>query len=98
MSITAEIFVGSDNATGHVDRDALYAALDARYEGWTVTDAVGAWRGAREESVRVVVTDESSDALVGFLADLRDQLHQEAIAYRVISALLFISSDDQSDV
>ena len=90
MSVTAEIFVGSDNATHHVDRDRLYAALNARYEGWTVTDAVGAWRGQREESVRLVVVDDSEQGLTAWLADLRDALHQDAIAYRVISDLAFV--------
>lgn len=91
-TITAEVFVGSDNNTGRVDRDALYAALDARYPdtGWTVIDAIGSWHGQREESVRVVLTDESTAALTGFLAQLRDTLHQEAIAYRVISDLLTV--------
>ncbi|HEX6685529.1 MAG TPA: hypothetical protein VF062_22330 [Candidatus Limnocylindrales bacterium] len=91
-TITAEVFVGSDNATGRVDRDTLYAALDARYPdtGWTVTDAVGSWHGQREESVRVVLTDESVAALTGFLSELRDTLHQEAIAYRVISDLFTV--------
>ena len=86
-TITAEVFVGSDNVTGHVDRAALYAALDARYESWTVSDAVGSWQGQREESVRVVLTDASVPALRDFLAQLRDTLHQEAIAFRVISDL-----------
>ena len=90
MSITAEIFVGADNTTHRVDRDQLYAALDARYEGWTVTDAVGAWRGQREESVRLVVVDQSEASLTGWLGELRDALAQDAIAYRVISDLAFV--------
>jgi len=88
-AITVEIFVGSDNATGHVDRDALYRILDARHDGYTVTDAVGAWRGQREESVRIVLADDP-DAVGATLVALRDGLAQDAVAYRQISDLLFV--------
>lgn len=88
-TITVEIFVGSDNATHRVDRDALYAALDARHEGWTVTDAIGSWHGVREESVRVVLADEA-DRVHATVTALRDILHQEAVAYRQISDLIFV--------
>jgi hypothetical protein len=88
-TITVEMFIGSDNVTGHVDTDTLYRVLDARREGYTVTSAVGAWRGQREESVRVVLAAES-DAVDATLIELRDALHQEAVAYRQISDLRFI--------
>jgi hypothetical protein len=87
--ITVEIFVGSDNTTGHVDRPALYGILDARHDGYTVSDADGVWRGQHEESVRIVLADDAA-AVHATLVALRDGLAQDAVAYREISALRFI--------
>lgn len=87
-TITVEMFVGSDNATGHVDTATLYRVLDARHEGWTATPAVGSWRGVREESVRIVLADDP-DKVGATLVELRDALRQDAVAYRHISDLLF---------
>lgn len=89
-TITVEMFVGSDNATGHVDRDTLYRVLDARHTAWTVSDAVGSWNGTREESVRVVLADDP-DAVGATLVDLCAALNQEAIAYRQISDLMLVT-------
>ena len=86
---TFEIFVGADNDTGAVDRQALYAILDLRHQGWTAHDALGAWQGHHEDTVRVVLADES-DAVLATVTELRDALRQEAVAYRQISELRFV--------
>ena len=89
-TITVEMFVGSDNTTGHVDRDTLYRVLDARHTAWTVSDAVGSWEGTREESVRVILSDKRK-RVMRTMATLRDALDQDAIAYREISAMQLVT-------
>lgn len=87
--VTVEIFVAADNTTHRVDRDAVMAILDARHAGWTLSDAIGSWQGQREESVRIIVSADRAD-VHKTLVELRDTLHQEAVAYREISALRFV--------
>ena len=86
---TFEIFIGADNDTHAVDRDTLYATLDARHQGWTAHDALGAWLGHREDTVRVIVADDAA-AVLATVTALRDILRQEAVAYREISAMVFV--------
>jgi hypothetical protein len=87
---TFELFVGSNNETHQVERDRLEAILSAHVDGYTVTDCHGMWRGQREDSASVLLTIPRGE-LPGLLAELRQSLAQDAIAYRKVPALKFAS-------
>jgi hypothetical protein len=88
-TITVEILVGADNETGKVDRDTLAKILDERHDGWTIRDGIGSWKGQREESVTVLLSDRRRRVL-GTMARVRDALRQDAVAWHEVSPLRFI--------
>lgn len=90
-TITAEILVGADNVTGLVDRETLAAILDARHQGWTIRDGVGSWQGKREESVSVLLCDDEQ-AIRATVSALVTPLRQDAVAWRVVPDLMFVSA------
>lgn len=92
-AITVEILVGANNATGRVEREILAAILDARHQGWTIRDGVGSWNGAREESVTVLLSDES-DSIMASMREMVTQLDQDAVAWHEVAPLRFIGRDD----
>lgn len=88
-TITVEILVGADNATGKVDRAALADILDARHDGWTIRDGLGSWKGQREESVTVLLSDPEP-AVMATMVAIRDGLRQDAVAWHEVSPLRFV--------
>lgn len=92
-TVTVEILVGADNATGLVDRDTLAAILDARHEGWTIRDGIGSWQGKREESVSVLLSDDR-DAVLATVKALITPLRQDAVAWREVTPIHFVSASD----
>jgi hypothetical protein len=92
-TITAEILVGANNATGRVDRDILAAILDARHQGWTIRDGLGSWQGTREESVTVLLSDDA-DAIMATMRAMVSELDQDAVAWHEVAPLRFVGRDD----
>lgn len=88
-TITAEILVGANNQTGRVERDRLAAILDTRHDGWTIRDGVGSWKGQREESVTVLLSDDA-DAIMATMREIVTALDQDAVAWHEVTPLQFV--------
>lgn len=58
----ARFNVGANNATGEVDKAAIVAAVAAVFDGFTVIDAAGYWKGQPEKSVVVEVASLGTGA------------------------------------
>lgn len=87
--ITCELFIGADNTTGVVDIDLLCKILDSSHDGWTLTESLGSWQGKREHSVSVLIHD--NEATIRTTAvQIRDELKQDAVGFRIVPALQFI--------
>lgn len=89
MNKTLELFIGSNNKTGKVDRQLLESTLSKYHEGFTIQPAVGYWMGAREDSVVVTVSDDF-ETIIQTIQRLKQVLKQDAIAYHEVTPLEFI--------
>lgn len=89
MHKTLELFIGSNNKTGKVDRQLLEVTLAKYHEGFTIQPAVGYWHGAREDSVVVTVSDDF-ETIRQTILKLKQVLKQDAIAYHEVAELEFI--------
>lgn len=90
--ITAEILVGANNQTGLVERDRLAAILDDAHTGWTVRDGLGSWQGQREESVTVLLSDDT-DAIMATMRRIVVELDQDAVAWHEVAPLRFVGRE-----
>ena len=89
MTKTIELFIGSNNKTGKVERELLESTLAKYHEGFTIQPSVGYWQGTREQSVVVTLSDEFS-TILDTIQRLKQVLNQDAIAYHEVTALEFI--------
>lgn len=62
----ARFNVGANNATGYVDRTAVVSAVSRVFDGFTMLDAKGYWKGNPEDSVVVEVYAGPSDTIRDF--------------------------------
>lgn len=87
-------YIGANNTTKIVERDKALAILSASYEGMSVSDIMGYWRGEREQSILVSIMTETVDlSLVKTVCKhLNTELDQQAIMVEILdSNTLFIS-------
>lgn len=89
MQKTLELFIGSNNKTGKVDRDILETVLSKYHQGFTIQPSVGYWMGHKEDSVIVTVSDDF-DTIIDTIRKLKYALKQDAIAYHEVTNLEFI--------
>lgn len=89
MHKTLELFIGSNNKTGKVERELLEATLAQYHEGFTIQPSVGYWQGTREQSVVVTISDDYA-TLLETIKKLKFVLKQDAIAYHEVTPLEFI--------
>lgn len=89
MQKTLELFIGSNNKTGKVDRDLLENTLSKYHQGFTIQPSVGYWLGTREQSVIVTLSDDYS-TILDTIRKLKQVLKQDAIAYHEVTPLEFI--------
>lgn len=88
-STTLELFIGSNNTTHKVEVDKLKKLLNEYHQGWTMQNALGSWLGTEEQSVIVTISDDK-DAIMSTIKTLKQELQQDAIAYREVTPLEFI--------
>ena len=88
MNTTIEMFIGENNRTHKVDRDLIIQTLSKYHEGFTIQPAVGYWHGVQENSVAVIISDDSA-TIFESMKKLKYVLKQEAIAYHEVAPLEF---------
>jgi len=87
-------YVGSNNQTHELEKDKALKILASHYEGMSVSELVGYWKGASEKTMLVSIVCEAVDfTLVKTVCkELNTQLEQEAIMVEILdSNTLFIS-------
>lgn len=88
MLYTYTLYIGSNNDTHKLETAKIRKILDAHIDAYTFLFAEGVWKGTSEHSavVELLTTHSEAHAL---MAELKTELHQEAIGYRVSQAILF---------
>lgn len=87
-------YIGSNNVTGLCEKDKALEILSGAYEGMSVTELIGYWKGAQEKTILVSIMAESVDlTLVKTVCKkLNTALDQQAIMVEILdSNTLFIS-------
>lgn len=85
---TFTIYIGSNNTTKLLELDKIKTVLARRHDGFTISEAVGFWRGSEEKTAVVSLASERLAALSS-IADLKAELDQEAIGYQVAPVMRF---------
>lgn len=85
---TYNFFIGWNNQTKKLEVDKIESILNHHHEGYTIYFAQGCWKGQKEKSCVVVVTDSKSNILKS-LRELKRVLKQEAIGYQIAPRLEF---------
>lgn len=86
---TIELFVGSNNRTGAVDRERLESVLRERVEGFTIRAARGFWRAESEDSVSILTTVAGTVERNELLDAILDDCGQIAVAWHRVAPLRF---------
>ena len=88
MNKTYQLYIGANNITGDVETPLIERVLAVYYDGFTLQPSVGFWLGKKEQSVIVTVTSDVN-TLNTVLSELKEVLHQDAIAWHEIANLQF---------
>jgi hypothetical protein len=87
-------YIGSNNTTHILESDKALKILSSYYEGMSITEIVGYWKGAKENTILVSIMAESVDytQVKTVCKKLNKTLDQQAIMVEILdSNTLFIS-------
>lgn len=74
------LYIGADNKTGQVDKDKIVSYLTHVFDGFSIMDSIGLWKGTKESSVVVTIfTDKNRWFMVEFIKGLCSVLKQDCI-------------------
>jgi len=75
------IGLNHQNGVDTINREAAITAIGAKLQACTIFDAIGFWKGARENSLRVEIYSDADDIerLRRAAAELCVELHQDCI-------------------
>jgi hypothetical protein len=84
---SVQLFVGSNNVTGEVEQEKLEKILSRHVDGYTIIRSSGVWKGTRENSVMVEISEDID--VIALIGEIKRGLEQEAVAYRKVTPLSF---------
>jgi hypothetical protein len=74
------LYIGADNTTGIVGKDDIIQVLSRRFDGFTLQDTVGYWKGKPEQSCMVTLANIADGNVVQETArELAEILKQDAV-------------------
>ncbi|AGF91125.1 hypothetical protein S-CBP2_0004 [Synechococcus phage S-CBP2] len=93
MTRTYQLFLGRNIPTGGVVTDDQFDTFlqHVPFDGFTITDAVGYWKGEPEATKVLTVCTDVDDARVMQTAELyKGMFQQEAVAIQELPAMAFV--------
>ena len=81
-------YIGSNNQTHTLEKSKALAILSAHYEGMSVTELVGYWKGEQEKTMLVSIVTEQPDytEIKKVCGELNTALNQDAIMVEVLDS------------
>jgi len=73
------LYIGSNNKTHQVEEEKLKKVINKYFEGYTIIQSAGYWRGTKEESRIVEIETENKEQVLKAIEELKAVLKQEAI-------------------
>jgi hypothetical protein len=78
------------------NRESIFRILDAAVEGYTVTPAIGSWKGQRENSLAIDFIDTPEFTVVSIAEAIRKANGQESVLVILFqSHAVFINGDGE---
>ena len=78
------------------NRDGIFAILDAQVDGYTVTPAIGSWKGQRENSLAIDFIDTPEGTVVSIAEAIRRANGQESVLVILFqSHAVFINGNEE---
>jgi hypothetical protein len=87
---TFNITIGSNNATGKVEKHKAIAVVAYEFDGFTYTETSGYWRGKCEPSAVFTIATDKTEIVFEVAARLREVLDQESVMVTVIGESIFV--------
>lgn len=87
MFNTFQLFIGSNNNTHKLEIEKIERIMSSHFDGFTISQGTGYWQGSREHTAIVEISTDND--ILPLIDELKQTLHQDAIAYRVLPALIF---------
>jgi len=87
-------YIGSNNQTHIVEVDKALSILSSHYEGMSVSELIGYWKGSQEKTMLVSIVCETVNysEVKQVCKELNTELDQQAIMVEILdSNTLFIS-------
>ena len=82
---TYQLHIGANNTTGIVEKDRIIQVLSSHYDGFTLQDTVGYWKGTPEYScIATIANVTESDGIVKLARELAQVLEQDAVGVTAI--------------
>jgi len=73
------LYIGSNNKTHHVEEEKLKAVINKYFEGYTIIQSAGYWKGTKEESRIIEIETNNKEQVLKAIEELKAVLEQEAI-------------------
>lgn len=88
--ITIKAYIGSNNKTKELEIEKIISIVNKNHEEFTIQyPVIGYWRGEAEQTAILLLAGEHKKVM-GTLRELKEVLHQDAIAYQIESELQLI--------
>ena len=72
--------------TEDVNRESIYAILDSRVDGYTVSTGIGSWKGQRENSLAIDLVGYTAKTAHVIAAEIKAANKQESVLILEIPA------------
>jgi len=92
---TYQMFMGRDIPTGgyvsNQEWDAFCkSCLDTRFDGYTISDVQGRWKGKNEDTKCVTISTEYKDLIDQVATLFRDTFKQDSVAIQTLPPMEFV--------
>jgi CRISPR/Cas system-associated exonuclease Cas4 (RecB family) len=74
-----KLYIGSNNQTHKLEIDKIKKTLNLYFEGATIYEAKGFWKGNEEKTAIVEIETEENEKIKELIDELKKTLRQEAI-------------------
>ncbi len=87
--------IGSNNKTGKLEKEKALDILCRHYEGMSITEMVGVWKGIKENTLLVSVVCDTVDytQVKNVCKELNIELDQQAIMVEIVETTAMFISD-----
>ncbi len=89
MKKSIQLFIGQNNETLELEIEKITATCTLFFEGFTIQQGIGFWRGSQEKTAIVSIYDDEKKILK-CIDVLKKALKQDAIALQELKPLKFI--------